>query len=185
VSAAHDEVREHYETRWGAPLAELRLGRGPMGQLDPDFAVLAFAPRSTRRQWRYATCGMCAGPARPRLEVHLFAEERCDDASVEMLTLVAYFHQTGERLGLHHTVNFGQPWMPGSSLELGFLSLPYLDGPELECQGVGPTHVRHLWLLPITRAERELKKTAGAEALESLFESRGFAYADPLRASLA
>lgn len=44
--------------------------------------------------------------------------------------------------------------------------------------------VQHLWLIPITRAERVLKRERGAEALEQLFERAQFAFDDPFRASL-
>lgn len=46
--------------------------------------------------------------------------------------MTAHFHRTGSALGLGHTVNFGRPWLPGSSCTHGLVSLPYLFGPELE-----------------------------------------------------
>jgi hypothetical protein len=184
VTAPYDDVREHYEAHWGPALAELRLHRGPMISFDPHFDILVFGPTGTRGVWTYATCGMSAGPARPMLEAHMFATTRFDDPCVELLTFLAFFHHTGEALGLHHTVAFGQPWSSGSLLDHGLLSLPYLDGPSLEWQDVGAEKIQHLWLLPISRSERELKVTAGVEALEALFESRGVAYADPTRDTL-
>jgi suppressor of fused protein SUFU len=44
--------------------------------------------------------------------------------------------------------------------------------------------VRCLWLIPITRAERDYKKENGLEALAELFERSGFAFMDPLRFSV-
>jgi hypothetical protein len=66
----------------------------------------------------------------------------------------------------------------------GLLSLPYDDGPELEWQSIGQHRVRHLWLLPISAAERELKKRDGVEVLERLFESPGIRASDPMRPSV-
>jgi hypothetical protein len=82
-----------------------------------------------------------------------------------------------ERVG--HTVNFGKPWMDRSPCEYGIISLPYLDGPELEGTGA-----KFLWLIPITHAEVEYKKKFGVEKLEDLFESSHFNFIDPCRASL-
>jgi hypothetical protein len=42
-----------------------------------------------------------------------------------------------------------------------------------------------LWLIPITKAEREFKKAQGLEALEALFEKKQFNYLDPARPSVA
>lgn len=81
-------------------------------------------------------------------------------------------------------MSFGEPWLPCSPLDHGYLSLPYLDGPELEWQRNSDEEVQHLWLIPITRAERELKKREGAEALEQLFERSALTYDDPFRSSL-
>jgi hypothetical protein len=39
-------------------------------------------------------------------------------------------------------------------------------------------------LIPITRNEKEFKKTRGLEALEEIFEKRSFNYAEPMRASV-
>jgi hypothetical protein len=180
---SYDEIEAHYERHWGPSFDEIQWP-GAMASLDPEFRILVFAPRDGRAHWTYATCGMCVGPARPVLETHLFIDSRDDRACVEVLTHLAYFHQTGEPLGLHHTVAFGNPWIPGSALAFGFLSLPYLDGPDLEWQRIRRGDVRHLWLLPITAAERELKKTSGVETLEQLFDERGPQYANPMRASV-
>jgi hypothetical protein len=64
------------------------------------------------------------------------------------------------------------------------ISLPYLDGPELEYGVFNGGRLRFLWLIPITRNEKEFKKTRGLEALEEIFEKRSFNYAEPMRASV-
>jgi hypothetical protein len=118
------------------------------------------------------------------LELHLFAphsEEPYDDV-VELLTVVAHYHRTGERLGLAHSVDFGRPWLPSSSCTHGVVSLPYLDGATLE--RMESSTVRCLWLIPVTPGEIAFKKAYGMDALEERFEQSGLGYADPLRMSV-
>jgi hypothetical protein len=117
------------------------------------------------------------------VELHLFSP--CQDAGlVELLFTVAHFHRTGARLNLWHTVNFGRPWQGESSCSHGLISLPYLDGPTLENLADSAGTIKFYWLIPITKAELELKKVAGIEALEARFEEAGFDYADPARSSV-
>lgn len=94
------------------------------------------------------------------------------------------YHVTGASLGLGHTVSFGRPWLPGSLCDHGLLSLPYLDGPDLEHLHAGGVHARCLWLIPITCQERDFKKEHGLEALEREFDRPGFDYLDPGRQSV-
>ena len=89
-------------------------------------------------------------------------------------------------MGLGHTVNFGRTWLDRSACEFGLISLPYLDGTELEefRPSQSSQFVKCLWLVPITQSERDYKKSHGAEALESIFEKSQFDYLDPLRQSV-
>ncbi len=105
---------------------------------------------------------------------------------VELLTIVAHYHQTGASLGLGHTVNFGRAWLPGSSCSYGLISLPYLDGPKLEeWRGTDErVQAQCLWLIPITLREREFKITHGLEALEQRFDAAPLDYLNPLRGSV-
>jgi hypothetical protein len=103
---------------------------------------------------------------------------------VELLNATAHYHRTGKPLGWEHTVNFGRPWLPDSKCDHGLLSLPYLDGPELENASILGQSVRMLWLIPITKAEREYKIQHGLEALEKLFERAQFEYRNPSRPSV-
>jgi hypothetical protein len=65
------------------------------------------------------------------------------------------------------------------------VSLPYPFGPEFEiCEWGDGTHARILWLLPITAAEKDFRRTDGLEALECLFEEHAIHPADPGRASV-
>jgi len=117
------------------------------------------------------------------LELHLFSPNR-DSALSELMTAVAFFHRRDAMLDLGHTVYFGRPWLPGSACDHGLVSLPYLDGPTLEYLNVNGGRTRFLWLIPITRAERDFKRIHGLEALEQAFERASFDYVDPSRNSV-
>ncbi len=175
---------QHYEGSWGRMSSRERWETGRVAELPAEFSVLVFAPHGSRRTWAYATCGMPSPDGRPRIELHLFAPTR-DEAHVELLFAVAHFHSTGSPLGLHHTVNFGRPWCEGSRCDRGFISLPYVDGPELEDWKFDGQPVRCLWLIPVTEGEVAFKRAHGAEGLEQRFDKPGFDYADPKRESMA
>lgn len=132
--------------------------------------------------WTYATSGMSAVSDENPLELHLFAP-REDDQLVELLTAVCHFHRHESFLHLGDTVNFGRPWLDDSLCEFGLISLPYLDGPTLEWMEKDTFKVQFLWLIPITKAEREYKKRFGLEALEAKLEAASFDYLNPARPS--
>jgi hypothetical protein len=178
-------IVKHYEDNWNNHSVPKVWSKGPVEELPPDFCVLEFPPSKTRTMWTYATCCMSQPDDDQPLELHLFSPIT-DDLHVELLTVVAHFHVTGERLGLGHTVNFGRPWIVGSRCDHGLISLPYLDGPTLEtfqCPDFA-NPIEFLWLLPITKKERDFKKANGLEALERRFEAAQFNYVDPTRKSV-
>lgn len=182
-SSWEKEIERHYSSNWPGAFERARWGRGPIHDLPDAFRVLVFdrAAQATT----YATCGMSQPEDEERIELHLMARPTADGPRpelVELLTVVAHFHRTGSRLGLGHTVNFGRPWLPGSSCTHGLVSLPYLDGPDLEW--LDAPRVRFLWLIPITEAELQLKKAQGLEALEERFEAARLDYLDPGRPSV-
>ena len=88
-------------------------------------------------------------------------------------------------LGLHHRINFGEPWLDSSKCTRGFISLPYLDGPKFETLCLEETHVSFLWLIPITESEAGIVDVEGVEGLESRFEKLKVQYIDPNRESVA
>ena len=117
------------------------------------------------------------------VELHLFSPSQTE-RHVELLTVIAHYHHTARSLGLGDTVNFGRPWLPSSLCDHGLISLPYLNGPNLEQLTCADGLVRCLWLVPITKAEVDYKKTHGIEALEKRFEDAQFDYAAQLRRSV-
>ncbi|MGW5653784.1 suppressor of fused domain protein [Streptomyces humi] len=79
----------------------------------------------------------------------------------------------------------GRPWLDDSDCDHYLVSLPYPFGPEFEfCEWGDGAHARILWLLPISKAEKDFRREAGLEALESRFEELGIDPVDPQRASV-
>jgi len=182
-SATYAETIEaHYAREWAAPSSRLRLPAGSPHELADDFCVLEI-PREDG-EVAYATRCMSSPDDDERLELHMLAatSAAAADSVVEILTAVAHYHRTGRRLELGHTVGFGRPWLPGSRCTHGLISLPYLDGPDLEWL-VEP-EVRFLWLVPVTEAEVLFERAHGLEALETKFEQTQFDYLDPARPSV-
>ena len=176
-------IEQHYRTAWSLErVSSHRWNRGPTAALPPEFYVVIGA--RSRSMLAYATIGMSVPSDAERLELHLLTPVRAEPQLelVELLTVVAHYHRTGARLGVGHTVNFGQPWLPGSRCTHGLVSLPYVDGPALEWLDVPP--VQCLWLLPITTTELDFKKRHGLDALEQRFEAAGLDALDPTRASV-
>jgi hypothetical protein len=176
-------IKEHYSQKWNVQPEVCLFQRGPVHELPPEFRVLAFPPHNERSMWTYATCGMSLPDDPKPIELHMFSKVR-SESLVELLFVTAHFHRTSARLDLGHTVNFGRPWLTSSPCTFGLVSLPYLDGPDIEnfeCRdGTGKCY----WLIPITKAELELKKVEGVEALETRFDASRFDYAEPMRASV-
>jgi hypothetical protein len=183
------EVYSHYESIWGYTYTTQQYKEGPYWELGPEFRVLEFPPQSGEDMWTYATVGMSARPEAGYshgLELHLHSPNE-QVAHVELLTVVAHYHLTGQPVGLNHTVSFGRPWYPGSSCSYGLLSLPYLYGPKLEWLGepYRDSSTRFLWLVPITGPERSyVIEQDRVEELEQLFEQTSFNYLDPERPSV-
>ncbi len=177
-------VEAHYRRTWPR-LVDRLVPRSGAHARAPDDAPGVFVFDVREGTTGYATCGMSKPGWDNALELHLLARRgrRFDRELVDVLAITAHFHQTGHRLALGHTVNFGTSWLPGSSCTYGLVSLPYLDGPALEVSEA--LDVRFLWLIPITKAERDFKVRNGLEALEERFEAAAFDYLDPLRASVS
>jgi Suppressor of fused protein (SUFU) len=175
-------IDDHYSENWSAPIEVVRWTKGPLHQLPEGFRVLVF--RRSPEMLAYGTRCMSEPSDAEPLELHILAlpDEEYANEIVEILTVVAHYHRTGSRLGLGHTVNFGRPWVSGSNCTHGLISLPYMDGPELEW--LDEPKVRFLWLIPVTESEVRFKQSNGLEALEERFEEVRFNYLDPFRRSV-
>jgi suppressor of fused protein SUFU len=154
---------------------------GPTWKVPSRFRVAEFAPGPMTNLWVYVSIGAWEGQSARKLEF-LIAAPQQDILHVELLTMTAWYHRE-QKLGWGHTFPIGRAWLPGSSCDYMLLSLPYPFGEELEVCQLPEGHVQFLWLLPITRAEREFKIKEGLEALEQRFEERELEYWVPERAS--
>jgi len=177
-------IEKHYEKGWGIAGRKINFSDGPIKDLPRHFSILEFEPHEGRDMWTYATCCMSQPGDEQPIELHIFSPEK-SGTPVEILVAVAHYHRTREALRDGHSVNFGKPWFKDSRCEYGVVSLPYLDGPALEkCEMNSEKTVRFLWLIPITKEERDYKKDRGLSALEDKFEEKNFNYLDPNRNSV-
>ncbi|MEM9328148.1 MAG: suppressor of fused domain protein, partial [Bacteroidota bacterium] len=157
---------------------------GPSDQLHPDFYVLEMKPNEVHAMWTYLTVGMSMErPDDNLIELFVYSPKQ-DDSLVELMTVNASFHRNAQPLYIHHTVNIGRPWLDQSICDHGFISQPYLDGPEFEIFEFNGRTYRCFWFIPITVEERNYKTENGHEALEQLFESGPVDFLNPKRANL-
>jgi Suppressor of fused protein (SUFU) len=177
------EIKSHYEGAWSNIGTFRKWNLGPIHELPVNFSVLEFEPTTTRDLWTYATCGMSKSEDKNQIELHIFSPTQ-DKSLVELLTVISHYHNTSSPLDLNHTLNFGRPWLPDSLCEHGLISLPYLDGPQLETLTINNSCIYFFWLIPITYQEVSYKRENGIEALEVEFEKHNFNYANPYRKSV-
>jgi Suppressor of fused protein (SUFU). len=176
LSDYRNEIISHYEKCWHKKPVIHTWKEGPTHKLPDNFSILEFAPLDKRDMWTYATCCMSQPSDISPIELHLFSSVK-DEGLVELLTVMTYYHKNTTNLGLNHTVNFGRPWQGKSFCDHGLISLPYLDGPELEDMNA----TKFYWLIPVTKEEVEYKKKYGVTALEDKFEEKGLDYINASR----
>jgi len=178
------EIINHLEENWVSKGFILTEGYGPKGKLDIDFKVAEFPPGGKHDFWVYSTAGMSIGnDIENNIELHIFSIKQ-DRNLIRVLASAASYHRNNDSLGLNHTINIGEPWQDDSLCDHGFISLPYLDGEELEIYENQNGHIHNLWFIPITKAEKDYKIEYGCEALEELFEEKGLDYINTHRESL-
>lgn len=177
-------ISTHYRRCWQSDCEMIRFDKGPIDDLPVDFRVLRFLPSDKRKMWTYATQCMSQPADSERLELHMFSST-ANDGLAELLVATAHYHRTEMRLRLHDTINFGRPWIDESVCTHGLLSLPFIDGSNLEWLETDAGIVRVLWLVPLSRSEVVYAREKGAEALEERLEQAGFNYLDPLRLPVA
>jgi hypothetical protein len=178
------KLRQHYETYFGLTGKKLTLDKGPKEKLHTDFFVLEFPPNQKHDTFCYCTVGMSADRVDDNLLELVIYAPKADNALVELLTVCASYHRNVLPLNIHHTVKIGQPWLDNSTCDHAFISLPYLDGQELELFNFEDREIHCYWLIPITEKERDYKIENGCEALEELFEEKQFDYLNPNRPCL-
>jgi hypothetical protein len=177
-----EEIIEHYEKTFNNHASIYIFDKGPFEKLPIDFRLLEFPPIGEKTMWTYATCCMSQPGDTERIEIHMFSMVK-DHTILELLSALAYYHRSANKVGLNHTVNFGRPWQDNSLCTHGYISLPYLDGSKLEKFESKDGLVNFYWLIPVTEKEVEYKKEFGADALEIKFETPGFNYVYPARSS--
>lgn len=173
-------LQQHLEKQWGANSTKLKWHYDPHKKLHNQFSILEFLPNEHHNCWIYSTLGMSLDSEEYLIELHLRSSKQ-DISLVELLTVTASFHRSDTELGLHHSVNFGRPWQDNSPCSYGFISLPYLDGEDLEIFDFENGHLHNLWFIPITKSERDYKMKYGWDALEEKFEAYGLDYINPHR----
>jgi hypothetical protein len=180
-----DALAEHVRRYFGSRRVDVfTWTAGPIQAANPHFRVLRIAPREPNELWQYVSIGGWAATADQDhgLEFVLTSPYETPRA-VELLAMIVYYHDGG-RLALGHTAPIGEPWLPGSRCDHLMVSLPYPFGPALQRCHVGYRHVDFLWLLPITKAERDFKAANGQEELERRFDAAGLRYWEVERESV-
>ncbi|QMU30602.1 suppressor of fused domain protein [Adhaeribacter radiodurans] len=178
------KVQQHYESYFQTSGNKKVLDKGPKEKLHPNFYILEFAPNKIHDFWTYCTVGMSVDCEEENLIELFIYSPRQDVALIELLTVAASYHRNVLPLDLNHTVNIGQPWLDDSKCDHGFISLPYLDGEQLEILELGEKVINCYWFIPITEKERDYKMGNGVEDLEQLFEEKQLDYLNPNRKEL-
>jgi hypothetical protein len=177
-------LRKHYEDYFDSQGTKKVWSIDPHKKLHADFYVLEFDPNKKHNMWTYATVGMSLDRDDDNLiELFVFSPKK-DEALIELLTIIASYHRNSDPLNIHHTFNIGQPWLDNSVCDYGFISLPYLDGKDLELFEFNNNTIHCYWVIPITEQEKNYKIEKGCDALEDLFEEKGVDYLNPNRKSL-
>ncbi|MFC7243164.1 suppressor of fused domain protein [Catellatospora aurea] len=189
LTPSAEHLLTHLQARFPQRRAEvLGAPRGPILRRVPGFHVIRLAPGRGEHGWIYVTAGLWEVTRQHghALEFVLHAPHE-SDRHVQTLAMTAYYHASGGSFALDHghTVPIGRPWLPGSACDHLLVSLPYPWGESLEfCDLPDGGHIRVLWLLPITKAERRFKRANGLEALESRLEAAEIIPTDPHRGSV-
>ena len=180
-----DLILAHYKEVWDLDPLIYLWDKGPIEKMPISFRVLVFPPTFERRMWIYASCCMSSLNDNKPIELHIYSSIQ-DDSIIELLTVIAFYHNNKSKFGLDHTINFGRPWQNESLCEFGLISLPYLEGPKLENLLIPNTNLitKFYWIIPITEKEVEYKKKFGIEALETVFDKLRINYTDSQRKSL-
>jgi len=167
----------------GARLQARRWPEAHVHKALRHFQVVEISPGARNTSFVYATAGLSGPEVSPdkRCEFLLHAEH-ADSAQVRLLCLLAWFHLTGETLGIGQVMEIGEPWVPGSILDRLLVCRLHLY-PEIEVIRPEAHHAHVHWVLPISPWEHTYLSAHGLAALEELFAARRIEYANPFRHS--
>jgi hypothetical protein len=179
----HEVITAHVRRFFGAQLKELVWTVGPKGKVPRRFRVLEVPPSSKTACWSYVSAGAWELSEEGNSLEFVLLTPRQAPRAVELVTMVATY-QRSHPLGVGHSLPIGEPWLDDSSCDHFLICSPYPLGPDFEVCPVGKGHVHILWMLPITRAERDFKVKSGLEALEQLFDRVALDYWNPRRGSV-
>lgn len=177
-----DSVLDHYTTILRRRGVVSHAADGPRGLEMAGYRLVELAPTADRREFFYGTTGMSLPGDQHPTELHAWINQSSHEV-VQCMHAIAHFHRYDARLGIGHTVRIGRPWIPSSKCVAGLVSLPYLDGPQMQHLSCGGRTINCLWIIPITEAELEFKKRNGIDSLEQVFELAQFDYSNLYRDS--
>ena len=189
LAAARAALLNHLRAQFpGQVIDELPGVEGPIDDRVEDFRIFRVHPQRSGGWWLYVSCGCWAATQEHGHGLEFVLAAPADDwVNVESVTMNAYYHcgPPKNRLDVGHTVPIGRPWLGESKCDHYLVSLPYPFGPDFEtCAWDDGAHVRILWLLPITKAEKDFRREQGLEALECLFEEHAIDPVDTRRPSV-
>lgn len=187
--APFDALLGHVRTFFrGHDVDVIHFDRGPIRTRVADFHAIRVAPGPRHDLWTFVSSGVWEATQRAGHGLEfIVGAPRDDPACVELLAITAYYHAgpPEQRLDVGHTVPIGAPWLDDSSCDHLLVSIPYPYGPDLEVCTWGDDHARLLWLLPITRSERDFATANGVRALEDRFDEHAIEFSDPERSPVA
>jgi hypothetical protein len=178
--------RDHLERFFAGHRVQRReFEEGPIQRACPGFHVVVVGPGPRTTLWSYISSGgvNVGRVGRPAVEFLILSQED-DPKYVERLAMIVHYHHS-RTLGLGDTFPLGEAWEKGSTLDHALVCRPYPFGRDFEEFPLADSEHGHvLWILPITREERDFKKEHGLEALEQRFEQAGLSYWDLRRQSV-
>lgn len=114
-------------------------------------------------------------PRGMRFEYLMHAPAEHAELACEFLLMIAehpHIHQ--REVGPGYVLPIGEPIIPGSAIEFLYFTPPFLDDPHIyEVNPAGEidhprAYIQTLWVVPMTRAERDFLRKNGVEAFEAL-----------------
>ncbi len=114
-----------------------------------------------------------------RYEYLMHAPAQNAELACELLLMIAehpHLHQ--REIGPGYILPIGEPLVTGSVLEFLYFTYPFLDDPHIyEVNPAGEVdhpraYIQTLWIIPISRAERDYIRTHGVEQFEAFLHAQ-------------